>query len=156
MLKPSAVVELVWQDETGSTAATTIFASSSLTYAEIDANASALASILVPLTGAVLVKQRVKYVSVPEEPVSAGGSNPITRTGIFFFSTGSSTPDALVSVPALADSVVLDAGPLAGVGIDLSNSDVIAFAIAVLAGGFSNPFADVFDSLFAAYIQSRV
>jgi hypothetical protein len=144
------------QDETGSTSAITLFCSSSLTVSEIDADAAALASILLPLSGAVLIKQRIKYVSVPDEPLSWSDSTPITKTGIFFFSTGTSTPDALVSVPAIKDSIVKSDGPSAGVGIDLLNSDVMAFAAAVVEGGFSNPFADVFELLFAAYIQSRI
>jgi len=156
VLKPSAVVELIWQDETGSTASTTLSAPSSLTVSEIASDAEALGAILASLSDATLIKIRIKYVSAPEVPVAASGSTPITRTGIFFFSTGSSTPDSLVSVPAIKDSIVLDSGPAAGVGIDLSNSDVIAFGGAVVDNGISNPFADLFVSLFAAYIQSRV
>jgi hypothetical protein len=156
VLKPSAVVELIWQDETGSTASTTLSAPSSLANEVIASDAEALGAILASLTGATLIKIRIKYVSVPEEPVTASGSTPITRTGIFFFSTGPSTPDSLVSVPSVKDSIVLDSGPSAGVGIDLSNSDVITFGAAVVDNGISNPFADDFTSLFAAYIQSRV
>lgn len=156
MLKPSAVVELVWQDETGSNAMTTLYASSGSTVAEIDDLATAISSILASLTDAVLVKQRIKYISVPEAPVAAGGSTPVTRNGIFFFSTGSSTPDALLAIPGIKDSVLVTSGPLEGVGIDLTNSDVIAFRDAVLSLPFSNPFGDEFTSLFAAYLQSRV
>jgi hypothetical protein len=156
VLKPVATVELVMQDETGSTSAITLFAPSSLTYTEIDTALTSVVSIFASLSGAVLVTQRVRYKWVPDEPVSAAGSSPITRTGIFFFSTGPSTPDALVSVPSLKDGVVLDSGPSAGVGIDLSNVDVIAFGDAVVFSGASNPFGDVFELLFAAYIQSRV
>lgn len=156
MLKPTAIVELVWQDETGSTAVTQLSADSSLTVAEIDADAMALASILVPLTGATLVKSRIKYISVPETLVAASGSTPITRTGIFFFSTGPDTPDSLISVPSVKDGIVSTTFPTEGYGIDLSNSDVVAFGDAVTSNGISNPFGDVFVSLFAAYIQSRV
>lgn len=156
MLRPNAVVELVWRDETGSRAVTQLNAQSSATYAEIDASATALASILASLTDAVLVEQRVRYKSAFETTSLAGGDTPITRTGIFFFSTGSSTPDSLISVPSIKDSILVTDGPMEGVGIDLSNADVIAFGDAVVSNGFSNPFGDVFDSLFAAYLQSRV
>lgn len=156
MLKPSAVVELVWQDETGSTAMTTTYAPSSWTVSEIDTFAAAFVSILLPLTDSVLIKQRIKYISAPEAPGMASGSNPITHTGLFFFSTGPSTSDGAIAVPGVKDSVVLTSGPCADVCIDLGNSDVIALADAVIAAGMSNPFGDVFDALFAAYVQSRV
>lgn len=156
MLKPSAVVELVWQDESGSTAVTTTYAPSSSTVSEIDAFATAFASILLPLTDAVLIKQRIKYVWVPDSPAVASGSNPITHTGLFFFSTGSSTPDGAVAIPGIIDDIILTSGPCSDVCIDLEDSDVIAFSDAVIAAGFSNPFGDVFTALFAAYVQSRV
>ena len=156
MLKPVATVELVMQDDSGSTSAVTLFAPSSATIADIDASITVVASILASLSGAVLITTRIRYKWVPDSPVPAGGSTPITRTGIFFFSTGSSTPDALISIPAIKDSVIETSGPGAGVRIDLSNADVTAFASAVVDNGFSNPFADVFELLFAAYLQSRV
>src|SRR6185369_5933249 len=106
MLKPSAMVELVWQDETGSTAVTQLNIPSSLTVDEIDANATALASILVPLTGATLIKQRIKYTKAPEPLSPASDSTPITRTGAFFFTTGDDTPDAVIIVPAVKDSIL--------------------------------------------------
>ncbi len=156
MLKPSAVVELIWQDASGSTAASTCFAPSSSTVADIDAGVTALASVVAPLTGCVLVKQRIKYVSAPFDPVLLTSGSPITRTGVFFFSTGSSSPDGGVVVHGVKEAILLTDGPAAGVGIDLANSDVLAFAAAIIDNGLSNPFADVFVSLFAAYVQSRV
>ena len=156
MFKPVATIELVMQDETGSTSAITLFASSSLEYADIDTALSGVVSMFVSLSGATLITQRVRYKWVPDEPVTAGGSTPIARTGIFFFSTGPSTPDSLVSIPSVKDSILVTSGPMDGVGIDLSNADVITFASAVVDNGFSSPFGDVFELLFAAYLQSRV
>jgi hypothetical protein len=156
VLRVDAVVELVWQDASGSTAATTLHAPSSLTVAEIDASVTTVASILASLTGCTLVATRIKYRSEPFPPVLLTGGSPITRTGIFFFSTGVSTPDALVSVPGIKDAVIVSSGPGEGVQIDITNSDVVTFANAVVDNGFSNPFADVFVALFAAYVQSRV
>lgn len=156
MLNPSATVELVWQDESGSTAVTQLNCPSSIDNASIAVDAEALAAILAPLTGCTLVKIRVKYRSAFEAPVPASGSTPVTRTGIFFFSTGTTTPDSLVSVPAVKDSIIETTEPGAGVRIDLTNDDVIAFGDAVVSAGMSNPFGDVFELLFAAYIQSRV
>jgi hypothetical protein len=156
VLTPTAVVELVWQDASGSTAATTYFVLSSSTYAEIDASATAFASILASLTGAVLVKQRIQYKAVPEATSPASSGTTIKRTGIFFFSAGDDTPIALISVPAIKDSKLETSGPREGVGIILSDSDVIAFGDTVIAQGISNPFADIVTGLLDAYLQSRV
>ena len=156
MLKPSAVVELVWQDETGSTAVTALSIPSSLTVDEIDADASALASILVPLPGCVLIKQRIKYINVPETPVTASGSTPIARTGMFFFATDGISSDGLISIPAVKDSIIMTTGPGEGILIDETNADVIAFTDTVVDNGISNPFGDDFTSFVIAYLQSRV
>lgn len=156
MLKPSAVVELVWQDASGSTAATTLHAPSSATYADIDASATAMASILASLTGAVLVRQRIKYISVPEAPVPASGGASIRRTGAFFFGTGDDTAIALIIVHAIKASLVISMGVGAGVGIDIGNSDVIAFINAVIDNNVTNPFGEDVDQFEAAYMQSRV
>lgn len=156
MLKPTAVVELIWQDETGSTSSSTINCLSSATYAEIDASASALASIVASMTGCVLVRQRIKYTSVPDSPPVASGSAPITRTGVFYFSVDPPSPDGLLIVHSIREGVITDVEPFAGVGIDRDNSDVVAFRDAVLTAGCTNPFGDAFTALVAAYLQSRV
>lgn len=156
MLKPVAIVELVWQDESGSTASTMLSAPSSATVDNIDAAATAIASIIAPLTGAVLVKIRIKYraQTVPRtEPVD---STPIARSGVFYFSVDPPSPDGLINVPSIKESVISDVEPFAGVAIDRANSAVISFVDAVLAGGVTNPFGDVFTSLVAAYRQSRL
>ena len=156
MLKPTAAVELVWQDETGSTSATTVWASSSSTYDEIDASATALASILASLTGAVLVKQRIKYISVPDEPVIASGGASIKDTGSFFFSVGEDQAIALIVVHAIKDSIILDTGTGAGIVIDDSNIDVIAFIDAVIGSVVANPFGGDVNGFITAYKQSRI
>jgi hypothetical protein len=156
VLKPSAIVELVWQDGSGSTAATTLNASSSATVTEIDADATALASILASLTDCVLVGQRIKYISVEETPVSASGSTPITRTGAFFFRTDFDNPIADIFVKAIKDDAIETSGVRAGVGIDITNSDVIAFIDAVIDNGVCNIFGDDIHEFIDAYLQSRL
>jgi hypothetical protein len=82
--------------------------------------------------------------------------NAITKVGVFFFSTGTDMPDALIMVPAVKDSILVYDGPTAGYAIELTNSDVEAFTDAVVANGISNPFADDVSAVVAAYIQSRI
>lgn len=156
MLKPSAIVELVWQDASGSTTATTLSAPSDLSVADIDASASALASLLIPMTRCSLIKQRIRYKWVPEERPVPAGDTPIHNAGAFFFSTGTATPDTMIAVPSIKDSLFVVAGPGAGVRIDLENADVIALVAAVLDLGGTNPFGDAIELLFAAYLQSRI
>jgi hypothetical protein len=135
---------------------TSICAPIGLTVEEIDANASALASILASVTGCVLIKQNIKYrnVSVPKpEPAN---STPLTRSGVFFFSTDATHPDGIVTVPAIKDSVISDVEPFAGVDIDLDNADIAALVDAIIGLDASNPFGDLFSALLTAYIQSRV
>jgi hypothetical protein len=156
VLKPTAVVELVWQDETGSTAVTTINCLSSATVDEIDADITMLASILVPLTDASLVGQRIRYKVVSDTPVVASGGTSIKRTGVFFFSTDDELPLAVVTVPAVKDSVLAEVGPGAGIIIELGDSDVISFTEAVIDNGISNVFADDITGILTAYLQSRV
>lgn len=156
MLKPTATVALVWQDETGSTAATMLSVPSSATVDEIDAAAMALASIIVPITDAVLIKSRITYRSqtVPKpEPVD---STPIARSGVFYFAVDPTSPDGLITVPSIKESVLSDVEPFSGVSIDRDNSAVIDFVDGVIAGGITNVFGDVFTALVTAYRQSRL
>ena len=156
MLLPVATVELVWQDDSGSTAATYLYCPSSLTVIEIDAFATAAASILVPLTDAVLIKQRIKYKWAPDERGIASGGASIKDTGSFFFSTGEENPIELIVVRSLKPELVETTGTGAGIVIDATNSYVIAFEDAVVDGIFVNPFNDDIDGFLTAYKQSRV
>lgn len=156
MLKPSAKVELVWQDASGSTAATTLWVPSSSTVDEIDASATAIASILASLTGCVLIKQRIQYISVVDVPVSASGSSPITETAAFFFRTAGDAPIADIFVKSIKDSVLETSGARAGYGIDMTNSDVIALVNAVVSNNICNVFGDDIHNVIDAYLQSRL
>lgn len=156
MLKPSAIVELIWQDGSGSTAATTVHALSSSTVTDIDASATALASILASITDAVLIGQRIKYTSVVETPASASGSTPITRTGSFFFRTDFDNPIADIFAKAIKDDAIETSGVREGVGIDITNSDVTAFIDAVIDNGVCNIFGDDIHEFIDAYLQSRL
>jgi len=156
VLRPSATVELLWQDETGSTASMTLSIPSSLTYDEIAADAEALAALVVPLTGAALTGIRVRYRSALGTLIPADDSTPITRVGAFYFDTQPDEPDTIITVPAIKDSIILVDEPMAGVGIDRQNPDVEAFVTAVIGSNLSNPFGDVITALIAAYRVSRV
>jgi len=156
VLLPNAVVELVWQDSSGSTSATTLNCASSLTVEDIDASATALASILLPLTECSLVKQRISYKWHPDEPVVASGGASITRTGSFFFNTEDLAPIAQLVVKAIKSSIIETEGPRAGYGIDVTDSDVITFIDAVIDNNVVNVFGDDVTEFITAYMQSRL
>lgn len=156
MLNPNADVELVWQDETGSTAVTLLHAPSSLTVAEIDADATALASILASLTGAVLVKQRIKYRNRPETRPVPASDTPIHEQAVFIFTTTDDDPKAIVQVPSIKESIMLTTGFGAGYIVDLMLTDVIAFIDAAISLPVCSPFSDGATAIESAYRQSRV
>jgi len=156
VLRPDAIVELVWQDESGSTSATTLHCASSLTVIEIDVAATAVASILASMTGCVLIMQRIRYKTAYEPITLPAISTPITKVGAMFFSTEGDASDALIAIPAIKDAILVEDGPTAMYAIDLTNSDVIAFEDAVTSLPCSNPFGDTVIALVAAYLQSRV
>lgn len=156
MLAPSAVVELVWQDETGSTAITQLNAPSSLTVAEIASDAEAFGAILASLTEAVLVRYRIKYRSVRETAVPASDDTPLTEAAVFIFSPDDNLPYSVITIHSVKDSIMLSSGFGAGYIVDTTNSDVMAFVNAVIDNDISNPFADDLTGLFSAYRQSRL
>lgn len=154
MLVVTAVLELVYLDASGSTGAATLHVSSVETVSSIDAQASALASIIASVTDCVIVRQRIKYKVLQVEPPPAAIGSSVKRVGGFYLSTSSTTPDAVILIPGISDAILETSGVRAGYGIDVSNSDVIAFVSELLAMGATNPFADAITALDDAYLES--
>jgi len=149
------IVELQYVDETGTKGATSVKYAVDTPYALMDAEASVLASLIAPITGCALVRQRIIYKAVasPRDVPEVGST--IKSQGVFFFTTGDETPLELIAVPGIAEGVISDEEPGAGVDIDLIHTDIIAFADAVTSNGLTNPFGDAITALVAAYRQSR-
>jgi hypothetical protein len=156
VLKPTATIELVYMDETGSTSAVVVNVPSTSSIATMDAQASALASLIAPMTDCVLVKIRYCYRSIILADISDAGSSPIRVAGVFYFSTGDIPPLGFVTVPSFKDTLLETSGTGEGVLIDTTNGDVMSFIVGLLDINASNVFGDVFASLVAAYRQSRV
>ena len=125
------------------------------TVAVIDASAMAFASLIAPLTGCTLIRQRIIYkaVATPRDVPDVGST--VYSQGVFIFSTGEDTPMELIGVPGIEEEAISDVEPFTGVSIDVTNSDVITFLDTVLEGVYSNPFGDDITSLVTAYRQSR-
>lgn len=155
MQQLSPVVELVLMDETGSTAAVTVRLSPGSTYSAADSAASALGSAVLSITGCVIVRQRIRYQAVNDDPILAAVGSSILQCGVFIFECGDSNPLAIVQVPSIVDSALVTTGTGSGVLIDTTISDVADF-ISLIEGGLpTNPFGDDITVLSAAYRQSR-
>jgi len=156
MLRPSATVELIMQDASGSKSAVTLFASSELAVSTIAANAEAFAAILAPLTGCVLVGERIRYKTAYEAGIVPDGPNLCSHAGVLFFSTEDSESATLINIPGISDDVFITDGPGAGAIIDLTNANISDLVTAVLDAGFCTPFAVPLLDVSTGYLQSRL
>jgi len=148
-------VELVFKDQSGSTSAVGMWLKPGSTYADADAAATALASVLLPLTDCVLIKQKIIYQSVEFGPMPAQSGSAIVRQGAFFFDCDDMASQCIITIPSIVDTVLVTTGFGAGIDIEVTNVDVIAFVNALLSGGVTNPFAVPIIDLVEAYLQSR-
>lgn len=149
------MLELQYVDETGTKGAVAVKYPLGTTVAFMDAQASALASLIAPITGCSLIRQRIIYKAVVEPREVPDTGSIVHNVGAFLFFTGVDTPMEIVTVPGILDSVLKTSGPTAGYEIDESNSDIEAFLDLVEMGFYTNPFGDDVIQLQAAYRQSR-
>lgn len=156
MLVPTALVELVYSDASGSTGALTLHTSASNTVAVIASGALALGAIIASVTGCVLTKLRIEYTVRIDDSAPAAIGSSVKRRAILFLGTGDLTPLALVEVLGPLDSIFLTDGPSAGQEVDLSNADVLNVVATLIANNATNIFADAIVDIQAGYLQSRV
>lgn len=149
------VLELQYVDETGSRGAITVKYPIGTTVAVMDAEAIALASIVAPITGCALIRQRVIYKFVATPRLSPDTGSDVKRQGVFIFDGSDEDKKALVAIPGILDSLLVVDGPGSGILIDTSLTDVETFVDECIAGIWCNPFGDDILSLIAAYRQSR-
>jgi len=149
------VLELQYVDASGSRGAVTVKYPADTTVAVIDAQATVLASLIAPITGCTLIRQRIIYRSVELPRPDADTGSYIFRSGLFILSCDDDAPAAIATVPGIIDDVLLTSGPTAGYGIDTSHSLIIDFFDAVLGLNATNIFGDLIDGIAAAYLQSR-
>lgn len=149
------MLELQYVDETGTKGAITVKYPIGTTVAVLDAQAISLASFIAPITGCVLVRQRIIYKAVAIPKPSPIVGSDVKRQGMFFFEDATEESIVLVAVPGFLDSKLQSSGDGSGILIDTDDSDVIAFLDAFIASGMTNPFAVECYNLIAAYRQSR-
>jgi hypothetical protein len=150
------IVEMIYQDASGSTAALTFRVPIGSTVSTALGAANALGAVVAPLTGCTLVKLRIKYILREAEPATPADGSSVKRCGVFIYDNIDTTHQALIKVPGILDSVLRTDEPGAGVLIDTDNSDIAVFDGVVVADGFCDPFGTDLGTLVAAYRQSRV
>lgn len=156
MLKPVATIELVYRDETGSTGAVIVNIPSSSSIETGDAAATALASLIAPMTDCSFIKYRVSWRFQTDAPGIAESGTAIVNTGVFFFEDFDGDNIGLITVPGIKDSLIETTGAGAGVSIDTELEAVIDFKEQVIAMDGCDPFGNLFFRIAAAYRQSRV
>ena len=156
MLQALPQLTLVWLDGSGSTAETRITIKSNLPVATIESAATGLVAALSACTDAVFISQSIVYKFVPEtEQIGDIGSDKF-RAGVFIFECTEPGDMGLISLVSIREDKLLPDGPGAGVLINQSDADVIAFLDVATNGAYTNPFAVPLETLSAAYMQSRV
>lgn len=149
-------VDLVLMDETGSTGAVSFHLPLGTTVATAVSAANALAAVVLPVSGCVLVRRRIVY-KYKEQPVpSADVGASIVSRGVFFFDCGTDSPNAVIDIPGIRDEVFITTGAGAGIVIDPTLPSVSDYISAIVDNGASNPFADDVVGFIEAYLQSRV
>ena len=156
MLALTPKVELVYRDESNSTAAITFYVAPSSTVAEALSAANALRASVASLTGCEVVRCRIKYDLRPETRGTPDDGASIVRCGAFYFDTGSDLPGAIVTIPAFKGPEITPIEGLCFQSIDRTDSDVAAFIAAVIDAGATNPFGDAVSLVSMAYVISRV
>jgi hypothetical protein len=149
------VLELQYVDASSTKGALTVKYPLGTTVAFMDAQATALASLIAPITGAVLIRQRIIYKAKVRPLDTPDEGTSIVRCGLFVFSCDIDNPNAIITVPALLDSLLVTSGPTAGYEIDETNSDVETLVTLIEDDIWCNPFADDIVQLEAGYIVSR-
>jgi hypothetical protein len=124
--------------------------------AEIESAATGLVAALSAITNAVFIRQDIVYRFVQESAVYGADTSDKFRAGVFIFDCLDVGELGLIQVPSLRDELFVTVGPGAGVLIDTTDSDVIAFINTATNGAYSNPFASILGVMSAAYRQSRV
>lgn len=155
MLEPTALIELVYADASGSQGAVQLHSSVSHTVAEIAAEAEALAAIVASVTGCELMTYRIKYKVRASRPLPAAIGGSVKRQGSFYFHSADDGRDWFVSIPGIDSDVLETSGPFAGYRIDATNADIDTFIDALLVLGACNPEANAFTEFVVGIVEMR-
>lgn len=115
-----------------------------------------LAAAMSAITGCLVVRIGVSFPHKDNEPGTPRTTLPMQALARFNFQlTSDSTFFTSVSTPLNPDWL-LTTGPLAGVGIDLSNSDVASFTSLITDGIWVDPFAEDIGPIYSAFGEGTI
>lgn len=144
-----------WRDATGSESTVRLSLPVGSSVATIASAAASLRPLLESLSDAAIVKQDIAYTWRDLSP-----PDPSTRlvgeSGAFIFDTGVLNQVTIIVLPAASADLFVTSGPLAGIDIDLAQSDVAAFIAAINSGLWVNPFGYDLVECVAAYLTVKL
>jgi hypothetical protein len=141
------------RDETGSYGTLRFHLPDSTTRDSGIAAATDFRPIIEGITSCTIERQSLVFVWQIDSP--AAGAGVATRTGVFVFSTSEPDQFAVVAVPGIRESVLIDSGIGAGLVIDLEHPDVESFVDALISDLWCNPFGFQLVEVQAAFMQIR-
>jgi nucleoside phosphorylase len=142
-------------DASGSRSTVGIRLRAGTTVAAGRAAADTFTSRVTGLSGTTIDRQFLVYRGAESPMPAAPGPTGLVNAGVFVFSTTTADHYAIVQLPALRPDLLLTTGAGAGLVIDQTAADVIAFTDAMVNGVFCDPFGNQIAALEAAFLQYR-
>jgi hypothetical protein len=155
VIQDSPFIRLSLIDASDSAAGVNAWMRSGATVADGESAAATLTSVVGALSDAQISARFIVFRGHEEPRPVATGTADSAGAGVFVFTCSAPDTYAIVIVPAIRSDLLVVGGFGAGVLIDQSHADVIAFRDAVVEGGFSNPFGLAMTALVAAFYQWR-
>lgn len=155
MQQQAPFIRLSLLDASESAAGVNAWIRSGATVADGESAAATLTSVVGALSDAVITARHVVFRGVESPRPAPPGAAPVAGAGVFVFSCSEPDSYAVVVVPSIRLDLLLIAGPGAGVLIDQTAGDVVAFTSAMLSSGLVNPFGVELVALESAFYQWR-
>lgn len=134
------VLGFALRDGTGSVATCRLNLYAGITVADGHAAGDSLRGVLGALSGAVVVRQSIVYPFTLQDEGTAWPGSQIENRATLIFECTPADQLLAVSIPAPRSELVLAAGPLAGLALDLTQSNLLALISEIITGLWCNPF----------------
>jgi len=149
-------VTIVAQDGKGRTSFTRAWLPTGTSLSAAQAAALSLVAKLRPLSDAKIYQFSVAYALRSEDTIQPRTNIPASPLAVFSF-TLTDIPDTYMTfISPLDPTWVLDSGPMAGFGIDLTNSEVIQLTDEITDGDWVDPFNNDIGPVYSAAISESV
>lgn len=156
MLNRTAFAQLIYADGSGSRATVQLSFPFASTVEDAFNSAETIATLINPMSDAVLEEIRVRYRNVVEPRPEALIGGVIKRSGVFWYADDLTIPGLILEIPGIKLEVLETDGCLAGLSIVRDNPLVTDLTAAIAGIGAVSPFGDSCTVLINAMLQSRV